>query len=183
MMDHGSWIIDIDIVYIYMDTNKTSGSVACKKHFDKYYWDVVDTNRECVEWLVNECKQSNEHQDTLFCQSSIDAQCKPCSIYLNQSIDKNHKCYGEMVTLCKDEKHMASTFCLEHSSPNITTTKPETNDGDNVISEEESRWVRTFYALFCKCNYLDSVNVSVLRRVGFIAMVVLITIFLTAYFD
>lgn len=167
-----------------MNNTGGKGSVACKKHLDRYHWDVIDTDNECVSWLVNKCNSSNAYRDKLFCKSSIDIRCKPCSTFMNDSIDKSHKCYNELIKMCNDEKHRASKFCLEHSLQNNDADDAADDDHDSLQSNhKESRWMSAVYALFCKCNYLDAVNVAVLRRSVFIVVVLFLSIFVTSYFS
>lgn len=144
----------------------------CRDLIDKYYWDVVETHPSCVDSLVKKCNESSTLDDRLFCKSSIDLRCKPCSAFLRESIPPEHRCYNELLEMCRDPKHKSTEFCVGHGNKEDSTT-----DASDT-TDEESWWDK----LFCKCRYFDDVNVVALRRIRSIIMMLLVTTFIIVYF-
>lgn len=157
--------------------NNTSPS-TCSDLLDKYYWDVVETNPDCIEWLVQQCKESNMHDDRLFCKSSIDLQCKPCMAYLHKSMPKDNQCYTELSTLCTDPIHQSSKFCVEHND-SLNNPSPNQENPATEINHKTTIWQK----VFCKCNYLDDVNTLVMRRMIWIIIMMLVSLLIVVYFN
>ena len=150
----------------------------CRELLDKFYWDVVETQPSCVDSLVEKCNESSTLDDRLFCKSSIDLRCKPCVAFLresSESIPPEHRCYNELLEMCRDPKHKSTKFCLGHG----TKDDPPTDASDASDTTDKESWWDKF---FCKCRYFDDVNVVAMRRIRTIILMLLLTTFIIVYF-
>ena len=170
-------------LYATQTGGATDTPAICDDLMDKYYWDVVETNPTCVDSLVQQCKETSQYDDRLFCKSSIDLQCKPCMAYMHKSIPKHHKCYTELSQLCTNPEHKSTKFCIQHNnSSNRQSQDQSLLDQQDMATNTDAK-ERIWHKVFCKCNYIDNVNALVLRRIVWIITTMLVSLMIIVHFN